>query len=168
MGSFQKGVLRYREIGIPGDQATDNEIIYLPYTPISEDGGTGDAIKVAVGNFVWPGTNADGDLQVQGLGSGAPIGFVRRVQRYYNFDVDSNSSQEIPAGYPVEVAIRGDFFAVATTVATVGQKVFASNLDGTLATGATGATIADHTETNYTVVTAAAIASTFVMTNWGA
>lgn len=161
---FQVGVQRYREIGIPGEVATDNEVIYLPYMPMSED-GAGDE-QVTVGQFVWAGTNADNDKQVQPIGTGLPIGFVTRVQRYYNFDITTEGNQAIPANYPVEVARKGDFFAKASTASTVGQAVFASNLTVDLATGAVGATITDYTETPFLVTRGGDAADVIEISNW--
>ena len=66
-------------------------------------------------------------------------------------------SMVVPSGLPVSPYDRGDFFTTSTTIATVGQKVFSSDTDGTIATGAAGATIAGFTETNYTVATSGAI-----------
>lgn len=161
---FQQGVQRYREIGIPGQVATDNEVIYLPYTPMSED-GSGDE-NVTVGYFVWAGTNAGTDKQVVPIGTGVPIGFVTRVQRYYNFEIGTEASQKIPANYPVEVAQKGDFFAIASTASTVGQAVFASNLTVDIKTGAVGATIADYTETPFLVTRGGAATDVIEISNW--
>lgn len=72
-------------------------------------------------------------------------------------DWQGQASMTIPSGLPVSVYDRGDFFAVATTAATVGQKVFSNDTDGTLATGAAGATIVGHTETNFTVAKAGGV-----------
>lgn len=166
MAGFQTGVQRYREIGIPGQVATDNEIVYLPYTPAAEDGSGGE--KVTVGYFVWEGTNANGDKQVQPIGTGVPIGFVSRVQRYYNFDVDSEASQVVPEPYPVEVAQRGDFFAKASTASTVGQAVFASNLTVDIKTGTAGSTIANYTETSFVVTRGGDAADVIEISNWPA
>jgi len=166
MAGFQAGVERYREIGIPGQVATDNEVVYLPYTPAAEDGSGGE--NVTVGFFVWEGTNADNDKQVQPIGAGSPIGFVTRVQRYFNLDITSEASQVVPAPYPVEVAQRGDFFAIASTAATVGQKVFASNLTVDIKTGAAGATISNYTETSFTVKSAGDAGDVIEISNWDA
>ena len=164
MAGFQSQVGRYREIGIPGQVATDNEVIYLPYMPLAED-GSGDE-QVTVGQFVWPGTNADNEKQVQPIGSGLPVGFVTRVQRYYNFDITAEGTQAIPANYPVEVARKGDFFAKASTVSTVGQAVFASNLTVDIKTGAVGATIANYTETPFLVTRGGDAADVIEISNW--
>ena len=66
-------------------------------------------------------------------------------------DWQGQFSMTVPSGLPVTLYDRGDFWAVATTAATVGQKIFSNDTTGTLATGAAGATVAGHTETNYTV-----------------
>lgn len=63
----------------------------------------------------------------------------------------------VPSGMAVTAYDRGDFFAKSKTAAVVGQKVFSSDTDGTISTGNAGATIAGHTETNYTVAKSGAI-----------
>lgn len=161
---FQQGVLRYREIGIAGEVATNNPVIYLPYTPFAENGAGGE--QVTVGYFVWEGTNANDDKQVQPIGSGVPIGFVTRVQRYYNLDTTSEGTQVIAAPYPVEVAKKGDFFAIASTASTVGQAVFASNLTIGIQTAAPGAVIADYTETPFLVTKGGDANAVIEISNW--
>lgn len=73
-------------------------------------------------------------------------------------------SMTVPSGLPIAIYDRGDFFVVSTTIATVGQKVFASDTDGTIATAAAGATVAGFTETNYTVAKSGAIGATIKIT----
>lgn len=73
-------------------------------------------------------------------------------------------SMTIPSGLPVSAYDRGDFFVKATTVATVGQKVFASDTDGTIKTDAAGATVAGHTETNFTVASSGPVGTVIKIT----
>jgi len=164
MVDLQQGVLRYREIGIPGEVATNNTVIYLPYTPAAEDGGGGE--QVTVGYFVWPGTNANDDKQVQPIGTGIPAGFVTRVQRYYNLDTTSVGTQVIAAPFPVEVAKTGDFFAAASTASTVDQAVFASNLTVDIKTDTVGATVSDYTETPFLVTKGGDANAVIEISNW--
>lgn len=161
---FQTQVGLYREIGIPGARATNNPVIFLPYTPLANDDGD---ISCKVGGFVWADT-ADADNQrVKPTGTGAPLAFATRVQRYFNYVVTSTGTQIIPQDGVVEPAIKGDFFAVALTAAVVGQKVFVATADGSLLkTDAAGATVTDYEETDYFVETAAEIGDTFIMSNW--
>jgi hypothetical protein len=70
----------------------------------------------------------------------------------------------IPSGVEVTLHDRGDFYAVTTTAATVGQKVFASNTNGTIQTGAAGATISGYTETPFSVATVGAANSIIKIT----
>lgn len=59
---------------------------------------------------------------------------------------DENASLGYNDGQPIPVAKADAFWVKTTTVATVGQSVFAVLADGTTATGAAGATIAGAVE----------------------
>lgn len=59
---------------------------------------------------------------------------------------DENASLGYNDGQPIPVAKADAFWVRTTTVATVGQSVFAVLADGTTATGAAGATIAGAVE----------------------
>ena len=61
------------------------------------------------------------------------------------------------------MAAKGDFWAVAKTVAVIGQKVFAVIADGTIKTGAAGAAVAGAVETDFKVVTAGAIGELIII-----
>lgn len=163
MSGFQAQVGRFRAKGIQGDKASDNDVEYLSYTPLSED--SSGSLKVETGKFAWPGT--DPETQVQVVGTGAPLGFVQRVQKYYNYDVTSEATMLIPEGFPVEVAKKGDFWNIADTAAVVGQKVFASNTGLISKTAAAGTLIADYSETSFVVRSAADAGDSFIMDNWG-
>lgn len=83
------------------------------------------------------------------------VGFVERDTNIGVItDWQGTATMVVPKGLQVSIYDRGDFFVVATTAATVGQKVFANDTTGTIATGAAGATVAGHTETNFTVASA--------------
>ena len=93
------------------------------------------------------------------------LGFLERDSNIAVItDWQGQASMTIPSGLPVSVYDRGDFFAVATTVATVGQKVFANTTTGLLATGAAGFAVAGHTETNFTVATSGAAGNVIKIT----
>lgn len=80
------------------------------------------------------------------------IGFARRGD---NTALLTNYLQEhsmtVPKGFPVTLYDRGDFWVKTSTAATIGQKVFASDTDGSIATDAAGATVTGYTETSFTV-----------------
>jgi hypothetical protein len=78
----------------------------------------------------------------------------------------AEASMNIPVGQPVTLMSAGDFWAKTLTTATVGQKVFAVLADGTIKTGAAGATIAGAIETKWFVGSAAAANELVKITTW--
>lgn len=116
---------------------------------------------VLVGRFAW----ADEDGVVSNSGTGKPTGFVHREQQGVITIWLMEASMQIPAGLGVTLHNLGDFFAQTTTAATALQKVFASNLNGSIAVGAAGATIADHTETDWYAATTGAANSLIKITS---
>ena len=62
----------------------------------------------------------------------------------------------VPDGSALTIGIRGDYWVMTSTAATIGQKVFASTTDGSIAAGAAGATVAGHVETPWYVEIAGA------------
>jgi hypothetical protein len=111
------------------------------------------AAGVTVGRFAWADTNG----LVTNVGSGAPTGFLHRENQALNTVYLGASTMAVPAGFPITLHRSGDFWMKTQTVATVGQKVFASNTDGSIKTGAALATIAGYTETNWFVDSAGAV-----------
>ena len=86
------------------------------------------------------------------------LGFVRRGENTALITgYRAETSMLIPAGFGVTLYDRGDFWAKTTTAATVGQKVFASDTTGEIATGAAGATVAGFTETEFKVASIGAV-----------
>lgn len=112
--------------------------------------GAGGAI---IGHFGW----ADANGAVTNAGSGSPTGFIHRDNQALLANYLDSYSMVIPAGMPVTLMRSGDFWARTATTATIGQKVFASNTDGSVKTGAAGATVAGYTETGFFVDSAAAV-----------
>jgi hypothetical protein len=139
---FQKQVAKGQEIGVPGDKATSNPFVYTDRNYLAGAGG------VTVGAFVWddpsnpaapePGTGVSSALS---KGAGAPLGIVERNISYFNFDMRDGGTLAVPEESAIQVVIKGDLYAVSATAATKGQKVFAVLADGSLKTGAKGATI---------------------------
>lgn len=119
---FQKTVNTYPGIGIPGAYAAINPIV-------STAKGYVASAACNIGGFVWADASKAGC--VKPTGTGRPLGFaVREITNPLGIDVEA--SNVVPVGYPVSVEVKGDFFAVTTTAATVGQKVFAVLADGTI------------------------------------
>ncbi|KVN25626.1 hypothetical protein WJ63_15970 [Burkholderia pyrrocinia] len=114
---------------------------------------------VTVGAFVWPGT--DTDNQVQNTGTGKPLGLAIRDQNGIITGYLAEASMQVPAGFPVQVAEQGEWFAKSTNVATLRQKVYANyDGNGTLSFGptaspTTNASITANTASNTTLTVTA-------------
>lgn len=152
---FQTSVQQQPEVGVPGSRASMNPISVISRIAQS-------AVNVA--RFVWPGT--DTDNQVQNTGTGKPLGFAVRDQIGILPNYLQEFSMAVPAGFPVEVAEQGEWFATSANVSTLGQKVFATLADGTLQFGAAGATIAGAVETKFVVTRGAAANGVLKMSTW--
>lgn len=144
---------------VAGDFASANPNASVLAGPGAFVAGTGGA---NVGLFGWADTNG----LVTNAGSGVPTGFIHRDMQALIVTWLASASMNIPEGQPVTLMSAGDFWAQTLTVATVGQKVFASNTDGTVKTGAAGATIAGYTETKWSVGSAAAVNELVKITTW--
>lgn len=154
--AFQKTVNTYPGIGIPGAYAAINPIV-------STAKGYVASAACNIGGFVWADAGKEGC--VKPTGTGRPLGFaVREITNPLGIDVEA--SNVVPVGYPVSVEVKGDFFAVTTTTATVGQKVFAVLADGTIKTGAAQATVEDAVETDFEVIQAGAANDVIIISNW--
>lgn len=126
--SFPNAVRLQPEVGVPGTRASMNPISVI--SRIAQN-------AVTVARFVWPGT--DTDNQVVNAGTGKPLGFAITDQVGIIPTYLAEYSMQVPAGFPVQVAERGEWFASSANVATLGQKVYANYGDGSLSFGATGA-----------------------------
>lgn len=155
--AFQKTVNTYPGIGIPGAYAAINPIV-------STAKGYVASAACNIGGFVW----ADADKKegcVKPTGTGRPLGFaVREITNPLGIDVEA--SNVVPVGHPVSVEVKGDFFAVTLTEATVGQKVFAVLADGTIKTEAAQATVKGAVETDFEVIQAGAANDVIIISNW--
>jgi len=156
---FQTSVNITPAPAVAGDFASANPNASVLAGPGAFVAGTGGA---NVGVFGW----ADANGLVTNAGSGVPTGFIHRDMQALIVTWLAEASMNIPAGQPVTLMSAGDFWAKSLTVATVGQKVFASNTDGTIKTGAAGATIAGYTETKWFVGSAAAANELVKITTW--
>lgn len=160
--AFQKTVNTYPGIGIPGAYAAINPIV-------STAKGYVASAACNIGGFVWADAGEPGKPGKKGCvkptGTGRPLGFaVREITNPLGIDVEA--SNVVPVGYPVSVEVKGDFFAVTTTTATVGQKVFAVLEDGTIKTGDAQATVEGAVETDFEVIQAGAAKDVIIISNW--
>lgn len=157
--SFQTQVNTTPAPAVAGDFASANPNASVLAGPGAFVAGTGGA---NVGAFGW----ADANGLVTNAGSGVPTGFIHRDMQALITTWLAEASMNIPVGQTVTLMSAGDFWAQTLTTATVGQKVFASNTDGTVKTGAAGATIAGYTETKWFVGSAAAANELVKITTW--
>lgn len=128
--ALQQQVYAGMAVGIPGQIATTNPISILARLAES---------AITVARFAFGGTAPAS--QVKNSGTGTPMGFVLRdrVGMITTFLAETSSS--IPAGQPVEVATRGEFFASGANASSYNQKVYAKYTDGSLYFAAAGSTI---------------------------
>ena len=154
--TFQSKVELYPGIGVPGAHASINP---LESTPL----GFTAADTVAIGGFVW---EYGSDQQVKSTGSGAPLGFaVREITNVLN--PGTAYANTVPAGFPVSVAVEGDFFVQPAASVTKGQKVFASTTTGAVSGASAGATVAGSVETNWAFATSCGAGEIAIITNHG-
>ncbi|HGK4602802.1 TPA: hypothetical protein ACJ2UI_003451 [Yersinia enterocolitica] len=158
--SFQKEVELYSGVGQAGQPASNSPIIAAAGGPGAFQAGTNGLIMA---RFAW--RNATNLLQLDNTGTGKPVGFIQNNANATITYLQSNS-MTISAGREASAVVGGDFWAISTTVATVGQKVFAVLATGLLATGAAGATISGAVETDWYVASPAAIGDLLIISTW--
>ena len=161
MAGFQKAVTIFPAYAVEGDFASDNPHATLLNSP--EDGltaGTGGAV---VGRFGWVNQT---NQTVTNAGSTAPDGFI---SRHYNALINvltDEASMTIPSGRNIALHTKGDFWVKTKTIATVGQKVFASTTTGEISTGTAGATVSGSVETSFYVASAGGANELIKITSW--
>lgn len=133
--------------GAAGDNVAPNQSVYASITPLA-------ATALPVGGFVFPVVEngvQDTTRAVNTAGSATEVlGFAERVINYVNADVFSPGTLTVPQGSALTVAVAGDYRAVSSTDAAVGQKVLASAADGSVSTGEPDAA---HIDTGWVVKT---------------
>lgn len=158
---FQGQVNILPAIGVPGQHMSTNPLV-------STQEGYCAADTVTIGGFVWAVTGKENDAFVKSTGTGAPLGFaVREITNPLGYN--ESASNTVPKGFPVSVAVKGDFAVVARTTATVGQSVFAVLADGTIETNTEDATVEGAVKTDYKVVNingGGAEGDIIVISNW--
>lgn len=159
---FQEQVNILPAIGVPGQHMSTNPLV-------STQKGYCAADTVTIGGFVWAAaTEEKNDAFVKSTGQGAPLGFaVREITNPLGYN--ELASNTVPKGFPVSVAVKGDFAVVTGTTATVGQSVFAVTADGSIKTDEAGSTVEGAEETDYKVVNingGGAVGDIIVISNW--
>lgn len=158
---FQGQVNILPAIGVPGQHMSTN-----PLVSAQKDYRAADT--VTIGGFVWAAADAENNAFVKSTGNGEPLGFaVREITNPLGYN--QPASNTVPKGFPVSVAVKGDFAVITGTAARVGQSVFAVLADGSIKTSTAGDNVDDAIETNYKVVNingGGAVGDIIVISNW--
>lgn len=131
-------------LGVAGQQVVIGQAIYSAFNPVSD--GT-----VKAGEFAFLGSTSDDGVAVgvvSATGTGAPLGLVERVATASIANALADSTTVYPEGFAVTVAIRGQYYAIATGSVTNGQAVLVDASNGAITYGAAGA----EGDTGWTVV----------------
>lgn len=162
--ALQKRVKLDIAYAVQGDRASMNDINYTVVNPIA-------GAPITIGTFVWAKSADSNDVAAYGA-AGALLGFVERWLAFPTNEViwrrdDANTgSMVVPEGFALQVARRGDFWAVSSTAATIGQKVFANIADGTIQTADSGQTVSGAVETEYYVKSAGAAGDLIMISSY--
>lgn len=144
---FQSQVYVEPAIGVAGRFASNNP--YATYVA-SEGALVAGSAGLTVAAFAW--VDSENVTTSNASPSGetvAPAGFVFNDGTASIANIYDESTMTFPEGYMVTLMVAGDFYAVSTTAATVGQKIFASLTTGAISTGTAGATISGSVETEF-------------------
>ena len=161
--AFQSSVNIYRGVGQVGQPASTSPIIAAAGGPGAYQVGTA-AVNIA--SFVFrTATGAKTVTNVAPAADSVPVGFIQNLGQAIITTGESNS-MSIAAGVEISPKVGGDFWAKSSTVATEGQKVFASVTDGSIATGAAGATVTGYVETSFYVSQGAAVGDLIIISTW--
>jgi len=160
---FQNQVYQEPAIGVPGDFASNNPCANV----LAGEGAlVAGAAGVTVAAFGWIQADGATVLNAPASGTPAPDGFVHRGLQALIADIYDETTMVIPGGYMVSLFAAGDFLAVSSTAATRGQQVFASTTDGSISTGATGATVTGSVATKFYVAAGGAAGETIKISTW--
>ncbi len=136
MSGFQTQVNLQPAPAVAGDFASSN-----PW--FSVDAGPGQLVAgpagLTVGLFAW--VDPSGTFAAN-HGAGQPTGFVHRQQGLALItDYLQEYSNLIPEGFPVTLMAGGDFWALTTTAAVIGNKVYADYSTGAVRAAAAGSPV---------------------------
>ena len=152
------------EIGMP--MAIEGMRCGLNITAYTTENLMADSDGVTVGLFAWRHPDNKAANTATGAVPATPVGIVERVIDFANRDITSDASMIIPEGRTATIGVRGDYWARTSTAATLDQVVFINTTDGTIATGAAGATVAGHVESDWHVESEGAAGDLIKISNW--
>lgn len=138
---FQTTVNGVPAPAVEGDFATTNP----RFNVLAGPGGlVAGPAGVTVGRFVWldySGIDPDNaPTIVNNFGNGPPDGFIHREQQGLITTFLAGSGMLVPGGFGITAFSGGDFWVKnnGATQATIGQKAFANNSDGSVSFAAAG------------------------------
>ena len=157
---FQTAVTINPAYAVAGDFASAN-----PRASVVADAGgfVAGSSGVQTGLFAWLDST---HTLASNAGTGVPAGFVANEMQASITTWLAQAGTTIQSGQPVTLYSEGDFWAVTSTAATVGQKIFASNTTGAIQTAAAGAVVTGYTETKWFVGNACNVGELVKMTSW--
>lgn len=161
--AFQDSVDIYRGVGQVGHPASSSPIIAAAGGPGAFKAGPA---GVTIATFVFRDA-ADPKIvaNVAPEADSKPVGFIQNLAQAI-IGYGQSASMLIRGGVEISPKVGGDFWVKSKTVATVGQKVFASVTDGTISTGDAGTTVAGHVETDWHVSQGAAVGDLVIISSW--
>lgn len=136
---FQAVVNTDPAIGVAGQEVNPRQAVYTAFNYVSD--GT-----VKAGTFCYATTLAGDDpteqnvVSLKGSSGAKPVGFVERDVIATIPTLTADSTQVYPKGVCPPIAVRGQFYAIATGAATEGQAVLCDPATGTITYGNAGAT----------------------------
>lgn len=120
-------------VGVAGDFASVNPRVSVVNGPGAFVAGTN---GVLIGRFAWADAN---NLTVSNAGTGgAPTGFVARAQQGLITQFLQESSMQIPAGLPVTLYSKGDYWVKndGASSSAINGVAYANNATGQVQFGA--------------------------------
>lgn len=147
MSGFQIAVATQPAPAVEGDFASAN-----PWASMlaGEAAFTAGPAGVTVGRFARASVTTGIVTNAKPSGI-SRVGFVGRHQPQIITAFLGQASMLIPGGLETTMYDRGDFWCRFAAGATIGQKVFSSDTDGTATSAAAGGTVAGSTETSFWV-----------------
>ena len=149
---FQAVVKTDPAVGIAGQEVNPKQAVYTAFNYVSDgtvQAGTfcfATALKGNVTgetNIVSLKGNVTGETNIvslKGTSGAKPVGFVERDVIATIPTLTADASQVYPQGACPPIAIRGQFYAVATGAVTEGQSVLCDPATGAITYGAAGTT----------------------------
>lgn len=125
----QRTVNLYPAIGFAGQQVAFNQAVYTPENFISD--GT-----VVAGGFAFASTAAyTGTAAPQNVASATGERLLGFVERVISAEIELAEPGKYLAGEELTIAIKGDYYMVAPSAATIGQKVLVNGSTGAVSLG---------------------------------